>query len=229
MNQNGFATPALLTLLPLLLSIAAFAAGSFLILKENRRAHFECRSGLIDAQEKLLSDMDRLLELNKQARALRIQRKLAEAAVVAAIGNPAALALAQQALQLVIAQQKALTAVQKSLIVKANLGSRARVRLVSKKVSDEVRLIKNPTLSVEPISSDLAPEYKVSSRIEEQHTIKITWNFKPLNFLPDWLNEILKQKNLQFTAECSTTSEKGKSKWQPRLKRDKLLSSFASS
>jgi hypothetical protein len=227
MNQNGFATPALLTLLPLLLSIAAFAAGSFLILKENRRAHFECRSGLLDAQEKLLSDMERLLALNTQARALRIQRRLAEAAVIASAANPPQLLIAQQALQLVIAQQKALAVIQKSLIAKANLGSRVRVRGVSRKVSSEIRQIKDPTLSVEPTSAEIAPEYKVSSKIEEQHTIKITWNFRPLMFLPEWLNDILKQKNLQFTTECATTSEKGKSKWQPRLKRDKLLSNSA--
>ncbi len=195
-------------------------------MRENRRALFECRAGLLDTQEKLLSDMDSLLKLNSPARALKAQRLAAEAAVIAIASNPAALAAAQVALQLVIAEQRALEVLQRSIILKANLGSRVRVRQVSKRVSDEVSSVRTPNLAVTPVTRDLAPEYKVAPEIEDKHTIRVSWIFRPLRSLPDWLNEILKQTPLKFTAECSTTSEKGKSRWQARLKRDKPLSNL---
>lgn len=226
MTQKGFATTGLLTLLPLLLSIAAFAAGSFLILRENRRALFECRAGLLDAQENLLSDMESLLKLNSTAKALRLQRLAAEAAVVASAANPPALAAAQVALRVVIAEQKALDALQRSIIAKANLGSRIRVRNVSRKVSDEVKSVRTPVLAVVPKTPDLAPEYKVAPGIEDKHVIRLSWIFRPLKALPTWINQILEQTPLKFTAECSTTAEKGKSKWQARLRRDKPLSNL---
>lgn len=222
MTQKGFATTSLLTLLPLLLSIAAFATGSFLILRENRRALFECRSGLLDAQEKLLNDMESLLKLNPVARNLKIQRKTAEAALIASAANPVALAAAQAALRFVIAQQNALDVAQRTLIQKANLSSRVRTRAVSKKVSDEVSSVHTASLAVSPTTRELAPEYKVAKEIEDKHTIRVSWIFRPLKSLPDWLNKILGQNPLKFTTECSTTSEKGSTRWQARLKRDKL-------
>ena len=202
MNQKGFATTSLLTLLPLLLSIAAFAAGSFLIMRENRRALFECRAGLLDAQEKLLRDMEALLKLNSPARALKVQRRAAEAAVLASVGNLPALAAAQAALRMVIAQQHALDRVQRTLITKANLNSKVQVRSVSKKVSNEVRSMRVPSLGVVPATPEIAPEYKVSPQIEEKHVIRVSWIFRPLKSLPDWLNKVLEQTPMKFTAEC---------------------------
>lgn len=226
MTQKGFATTSLLTLLPLLLSIAAFAAGSFLLIRENRRSHFECRAGLLDAQEKLLTDMESLLNLNTSARALKIKRSLAETAVIASAANPTALAAAQAALRLIISKQKALDVLQRSIIARANFGSRVRARNVSKKVSSEVRSVRVPTLAVTPKTRDLAPEYILDPEIEDKHTFHVSWIFRPLKFLPEWLNKILEQRPIKFTAECSTTSEKGKTKWQARLKRvSPLLSS----
>lgn len=228
MNQNGFATSSLLTLLPLLLSIAAFAAGSFLIMNENRRALFECRAGLMDAQEDLLNDMDKLLKLNPQARALKFQRAAAQAGVAAAVGYPLALPAAQATLQAVVAAQRVLDLTQRGIITSANLSAARKVHSVSQKVSDQVSAVRVPQMSVAPKSPDLAPEYEVTNDIEQRHTIKIAWIFHPLKALPNWLNKILEQRPLQFTAECSTTSEKGESTWKPRLKRDKPWSNLPS-
>jgi hypothetical protein len=240
-NQAGFATVAMVVLLPLLLALFAISAAYF-IFKNDGEARHTCRTELLRAQSQIATDLKELLSLNTDAFLLREERRLAEEAVVASTIESPGLGTAAAEIRLaqVIAKQQIFAIKQQLIISRArqrSLTSPGRalesVRLklaASARVQSEDGLPYEFSSRSKPAFFDvvaqpkdsITPDYQPSPEFQRHQEMKARWSFNVGSFLPPWLRKIVPATGLQAQADCSTTLEKEGNSWEPRITKGKF-------
>lgn len=230
-NENGFITSAFLILLPLFVAVLASITAAYFLFTADSRARQVCRVEVLNAQTTLAKDLNRLIDMNTQAAALRAKRKQAEA--LAASGQPQAVA----ALQAVIAEQIAFSAQQRLLLMKARLLSRTAPSVALTKAMASIRKsafgFAAFDFSAEAINgsahsaafdvlpsppTDLTPNYRPSALFTRNQEMRARWAFDVAKLLPPWLRRLVQAQGLHRRSEgdCSATIEKGR-KWEPKM------------
>lgn len=247
MNQRGFGTVALLALLPLFLTLVAGAASAFLLFRSDAKLRHECRTKLLDSQDKVAVHLRKLIALNPKARALRRQRQMADAAVMSTPpGTAGAVARARQAY--VIDMQLVLAAKQRALIAQGILASRRgptqATQAVHRSTNEETMLYRGETadrgrnvrstrvaaFDVRPSpANSLTPDYEPAANFADSQTMRVRWTFGLGSFLPEWVKTWIPLDGLKFAADCSATiakttpvrlttkNSKEETKWSPIL------------
>jgi hypothetical protein len=233
-NENGFGLVSFLALLPVILAAAAVILSSTVLLKADAKAKHQCRTELLNAQNSVSNKLERLIAMNKGAKALRIERRAAEAAVVAAAGVPVALAAAMAALDLVIAEQTAYAAIQNALIVAARLESELSPLQVSMGVQgsfSSVSLFRRPDvigsrlktgsfpLDASPQESP-TPDYEPTTDFTREQTMSVTLEFLIAPLFPNWVRTLVTMDDLSLKTTCSASIEKGDRRWYAVLRPD---------
>ncbi len=244
-NERGNVTLALLGLLPLCLAVVLSVIAVFFVLRTHGVNLHECRTRLMRTESERLLVMQDLVGLNPEARKLRSQAKVAMKAVRAArlTGNPKAIAAAEAARAVVVALQLALSAKQKSLLVKANIEARISISrlkhaIKNETMKDQQLYSANQAAVIGDISEErevlavvaspsesLTPDYQPAQDFEKREQIRVSWKFWPARLLPDWLQpagDYLQEFFIE--GQCSSTAErKGNNQWRSRLAADKPL------
>lgn len=221
----------LIILSPLLLSIMMLVFATYFLLKADAVARHICRAEVLKAQKSAAESLNALLNLNKEALALRIRRKAAEAMV--ASGQPHGIA----ALQTITIQQMAFGKAQRALVLKGKQTSHLAPNLILLRIKSALTktaamfgannfIIDGQSISakfdlvtIPPLS--LTPNYDPSILFREKQEMRLTWRFKVFSIMPSWLVKYLGPNNLTLKGDCAGTLEKGV-KWEPRLKMTKL-------
>ena len=185
-----------------------------------------CRTELLETQEKAGKTLKQLMDLNNTARSLRIALKIAEAALIAAYAteNPAIIAEAQVQVDQIKLQQKALDALQKSLILRANTqlftGVQKAARLLREQdqwnqahmsdiLSFKIRhiLAKPTTLAVKPDQPDVAPVYELKNDFTEAQALHVSWTSEFQTRWKENLQWLSNHHNLKQACSASLKSE----------------------
>jgi hypothetical protein len=235
-SDGGFTVVGLLVLLPFLVSIVAVMSGAMMLISADAELKHECRTTLIDAQDEIARDLEALMKLNGEARALRKARAAAERMVRLAVAPPAAVA-ARAALALVIARQTALAARQTALVFRAKSKSqttplktklklhrslREKARLIETREAILATRLKTASFDVVRTPADsLTPDYNPAPgfSIAQEMSVDAEWSVTTL--LPAWLRQWLGREDLKMKTTCRATIEKKGNGWKSLLKADK--------
>lgn len=161
-------------LLSSILLLSVLLLKTFLLLQDWKKHQHICRTTTVRAQKHILRGMKELMALNPRATRLRIQRRLAEQSVKAAV-LPQARAAAQAHLMMVISQQMRLARKQHSLIRQSRIQAQAEIR--SQKLKLKRASIPFSILKTHPQS--LTPNYILPpAGLEHLQKIEVTWTKK---------------------------------------------------
>ncbi|MES2857349.1 MAG: hypothetical protein V4692_15875 [Bdellovibrionota bacterium] len=235
-NEKGFGLVSFLSLIPLLLAMGVFVAAAMSLLKVDAQAKHMCRTELLRSQEKISGRLEQLLKMNNLAKALRIERAAADAAVLAAAAYPLVLPVALAAQQAVVVQQSVLAAAQNTLIATARLESKlapARSILeVRKAISSnlfESRLVivgsslrtGDFPLRSSPKSSP-TPDYDPTNDFSDRQKMKLKLTVLVSSLLPEWMHGFVDLRGLKLETVCTATiaKEPGDRRWSAVLKPD---------
>lgn len=217
-QEKGFALVALVTLLPLCLSVA-LAFGTVLhVLKRKSLAQAICIQEAMQLQESLKNPLRRLMAMNSKAQSLRIRRLWADQNLARALatGIPGNIAAAQAIQTAVIAQQLAFRAKQELLLAEAALiRAWAKQRFYQRAVrigGREIRMshpdIRALAVRPQPPAS-LSPDYvKLPTfRYSQQQRYRFR-----VDLMQNWP---LSSADMSFvqTAECAVTLKGENQKW----------------
>ncbi len=220
-----------LILLPFLISVLSLIAGSVLLLNADARLKHDCRTSVLNSQREVASKLSELISLNLPAKALRVERTLAEnelrLATLAA--NPPAVTIAKAHLLSVQLRQNALMIRQKALVVLARSKSmaapaKAKAAVLGglTKVSQE-NGVRMPGLrssvragifdvETEP-KGDVTPDYKPSPQFTARQTVDLNVDLELGPLLPEWLRNLLPTKGLKLNTHCQGTIERQENEW----------------
>jgi hypothetical protein len=228
MNSRGFASVALLLLMPLLLTGFAVLAGTFLVLTAEGKIRHQCRVELLKSQKRVSDLLRELMDLNPEAARLRRWEKRSLAGPQAARGW-------------VVRQQIALALRQKSLIQRARLESALGPARASRATRE---LYLQATLSTENAPSrvraawksrrkggafelnaspndSLTPDYHPVARFSDKQVMTLNWEIGLSEILPDWLEPLTGATPLKLKGECAATLIQEGENWVPKLSADK--------
>ncbi|MFN7905351.1 MAG: hypothetical protein ACK5P5_09220 [Pseudobdellovibrionaceae bacterium] len=234
-NQNGFVTVFLLATLPVIVGLIAAVTVMTSSLNLDQQLKKTCREELIRSQENSAKSLDRLFNLNPMALKLRFQKHAAQIALAAAVASLNQVAIAKytkELLKIERARQR-LHRIQQTILQRQNIANhmglnRVQIALAASLAAtvhgnfftEHIQFTgrKHVGLAVEPDQPDTAPIYELQNPFEEKQTLSIFWKWKVQGIQP-----VLKKLSLQFQRECSVTLIQRNHKWQPLLRRDKLL------
>lgn len=193
-SQKGFVQVFLISLLPILLAGFLVILFSQYYLKNWMESVHICRVELLTSQKKTAGHLKRLMDFNPVAQALRTALVAAEIefAVALATENFAAMAIAQQKIQNIKRQQRALDKIQKAIIAQANFQMARGVEAVSRKIKQQSAALQAklpeyfsfriyqirvfPTrLAVKPDRPDIAPVYGLQRNFEDRQSLHVSW------------------------------------------------------
>ncbi len=212
-NQNGQSIILLLIILPYLISFVLAGVLFYKTLLQKSESLHICRLGIIEYQTAQLSGLNSLLQLNPIAKGLRVKRKNAETAYLAAKKSkvPKLIAAALAYKLTVIAEQKAFHLQQKTIIWLAQ--SRANEILLNTKFNIsqltytfKIQIIGNSKLKIkkQPRSSS-SPDYLVRSQFSKKQNVNIKWE-----------NNLLRN-TLPLPVSCGATIIRKDNKWKTSL------------
>ncbi len=225
--QQGFGVVGMLVLLPFLISVLSLIAGSVLLLKTDARLKHDCRTSVLNSQREVAGRLRELIALNRPAKALRLERKLAENELRLAIlaSNPPAIAMARAHLLSVQLRQKALMIRQKALVVIAkgkSIAAPARAKAavlggLEKESRDNGGLrtsMRGGVFEVvtEP-KGDTTPDYHPSPKFTAKQTVDLNVELELGPLLPEWLRKLLPTKGLKLNTHCQGTIERQENEW----------------
>lgn len=213
---------SLLLIAPLLITLIVCIGGAFYMMKRQSLAQAHCVQQAVRMQDRLRTVLEKLLNLNRQASALRVRRAQADQALASAVssGNPYAIAAAKAVQLAVILQQTAHRARQEKLLAEAAAERRAGVR----ELHTQLR-----TLKTGPIDSRsyywraLAVEAKPASSISpdfepvpgftifQQHRFKFRIGLLP----PFSIGEVF--PNVFLKTECSASLSGKENSWNVEI------------
>lgn len=223
-NERGIGLVALLCLLPLLVTFLLGVGVLSRQLLQWGKLHHQCRLKVVKHQNQLRSFLLKLSSLNPKAQRLQTQKKMAQAAFIAALatGQPGAIKAAQSHLQRITSQQLLLDGKQRMLFVLAH--AEARRFFLQMKMDQQftdVRFKHLADKSSYPLAvqahppHSLAPVYLPAVRFNEKQALGITSNWSPVGLTP------LKNKS-QWRIECGATLTKEGKKWMTHLRKVNL-------
>lgn len=234
MDRNGFATAALLILLPLVLTAIAVIASGLLVSYAADGVTHRCRQELLGTATRMAASVEALFLLNHEAEALRLRRKMAEAEVAATIGTPL-LMKAQANLALVIQAQVALARRQSILLTLARAegaSGSTRALLAARSNFESLRRFLNlragqasswrpeastVPLVVKPLGS-LTPDYLAPPDFQTSTEMSLSWSIPLSTLLPEWLSHLASVGDLKLKSTCTARLEKEKQRWIAKLK-----------
>jgi len=224
MNQRGHTT--LVFLLPLLLSIFSLVAGLTLSFNSYTKTLKFCRHDLLASQEILNTSINSLINLNPEAKALRISRKLAESTLTTSQAYPPLYPAALAAYRAVVAKQAALHFTQLSLISNAKFQALSQIQALKKKILSQIRGSQTvhtyPNLAVEETPpSSASPSYQRQINFSMRQKISFRWTYPAIAVLPKWVQFLIPSK-FNISGKCSSTISKRNLKWKARLSEDKF-------
>jgi len=193
-QEDGFAATVFLTILPVLLAGLFFLLFSQYYLKNWTQSLYTCRSELLDTQAAVRKNLEKLMALNPEVRALRIALNEAyvELAAAAAAENPGWAAEVQRRINQIKMQQRQIDAQQKFYIMTSNLkmanGAQKVIRLLHEQdqwnqshlpsmLSFRIRNIapKLTLLAVKPDIPDVAPVYEPKNDFTQEQELRVSW------------------------------------------------------
>jgi hypothetical protein len=193
-QQNGFAATVFLTILPALLAGLFFLLFSQYYLKNWTQSLYTCRSELLDTQAAVRKNLEQLMALNPEVRALRIAFHAAEVELAAATAaeDPAGIAEAERQIEQIKKQQRQIDARQKYYIQTSNLKMAGGVQKVihllrgqdqwnqshmPNILSFRIRSIspKLALLAVKPDIPDVAPVYELKNDFTQEQELRVSW------------------------------------------------------
>lgn len=194
-DQNGSAVVLLLSILPLFIALYFLVMKDWGAQKLIQNQRLACESVLIETQKSVGNDIRALLALNLWMKAAKIEHKLAQAALAAAIvaANPPAIAAAQVALKATELQLKLLRARQLYLIQSANWHMFKGLKSAKDKIEQETQLERKQSLLLQGFAlqwglpsitmlavrtvevSDPYPTYELKDGFTDKQTLSLTW------------------------------------------------------
>lgn len=227
-QENGFAAVVFLTILPVLLAGLFFLLFSQYYLKNWMQSLHICRTELLETQASVGKDLDRLMKLNPQVKALRIALNIAYIQLAAAIAaqNPAAAAAAQARIMQIKQQQRLLAGVQKALIFSANSKMLSGPLKVSRRLREQdqwnqarmpalfsfrthqIRTFPN-TLAVKPDSPDAPPVYELQKDFTQAQALNVSWTSEFQTNTKERFGWIQNHHKLKQNCSASLKDDKG--------------------
>lgn len=234
-NDGGFGIVGFLILLPFLLSVLALIAGSALLFKADAHLQHECRTSVLNSERTIAQQLRKLMALNPQASALRLERTLAETQLKAALAaaQPAAIAAAEAYVSIIKARQTLMAIEQKKLIAHARLETLQAPRLSRTAVKNAlVNEARENRVTVPDTSShlrpgffdiiatpknDLTPNYNPSTSFSAKQTVDVDVKIEVCSLLPEWLRKLLPTRGLTVNTHCQATIENQENQWTETL------------
>jgi len=216
-SQGGFALTLLISMLPLILSaLFFFLFTSFLVKNWMQSAHI-CRSTLLETQNQVGKELDKLMSQNLPAKSLRLRLAAAKIELAAAIAseNPVWISAVELKIQQIQIQRIRLDHFQKMIILKANLQmARGSQRVVQKlrqqdfenqkrlpsffsfSIRPQIPVYK--TVAIRPDLPDIAPVYELLPGFEDQQSLSISWisEFSAGRRGESWIHSVHQKKDL---------------------------------
>lgn len=184
-RQNGFILIGLVALTPLFLAALTAIALTLVLTHQIESDRKTCRQGLAEGLENGAPFIQKLMALNPQAQALRIQVIITKAKLATALAtkNLTAIALYTRQLQILKKTQKLLHQNQLILLQTGNQVLRTAQlntwrRLQLKKTSIHSRAANPPLLksfAVHPDDPDMAPTWSLDKNFSLAQKVKQTW------------------------------------------------------
>lgn len=236
-SKSGIININLLLLLFCIIGLGYFQLFLTKQLEHQAKLRTSCLKIFLPVHQSLNRSVDNLLSLNPQSTALKIEYNLLTIQISAAL----AAGRFESAMALQIKQDKVmlqrfdLDVKQKTIILNAN-------RLITQKIRDYTSLVRSesnayqegvrhymnfssqitevyPTrFAVEPQSTDIAPNYKMSGNFSTQQGFKILWSSL-------WIavnqTRLFQNFNFKHIQTCEVTSERSLSEWRLKIKMDK--------
>ena len=229
-GQQGFAFINLLFLIPAAMMLMSGIVLMALTLRNYNLTTAGCRRAVWLAQTDMGKTLTQMLRLNPEARRLRLQRKIVETELKAAIAavQPVLVTALEAELTMVTAQQIRLRQQQQRLLIQAGLRrAAARGDFTRQQTQVPVWQVTNSSLSknlavnfIPPF--DLSPDTVVSPNFEKLQKLTLNWQTNLLAQAPTNLMDTLNIKPLIFKGRCSASLEQEGLKWRPQLVADKF-------
>lgn len=207
---------------PLFSTLVIMSLASLAVVAVKKKLTLElnfCVTQMTQLQISHKKQTKKLLALNPYAKTLRGARRSADIAVKLAPPQfkPAALI----ALNIVKLKQKALKALQKSILIQAYATSTHSYFKMTSKGYIAFRRPKGLVVESYPKNSD-SPSYKLRDNYTELKSVKYTKAFDVLSFLPPSFKTLFFKKPYYKLFKCgSTLNVKGRLPWKTKLILDK--------
>lgn len=224
-STAGFALVALLAAMPLMISVLVGLSLAAMALKNRTELFATCRAEVWNAQKDMSQMLRNLVSLNPRAKALRAQRKLAEAEVKAARAsmNPPLIAAAETHRALILNRQMYLRAEQERILFQARARramARAQMNQAAHAKQGRVTDFFSPVtaLAVERFPPhDLTPDHTPKPGFAGEQKLQFRWHAELFQGTPEWLLKSAALSRLRFNGECSATLKEEKESWRPQL------------
>lgn len=222
MNRQGFATVFIVSFIPVIILLLCAVVGASLVLLQWRHSHEFCQTSLLEVQNISAKQINKLFALNPRATALRMERAIAEANLLASpSGGPPAVAAAKAYLDSVVIRQALLRAQQERIKGQALLMPNLKLVEVQQKfvrmTAIEMPTTTNAHLNVRPTPANSeSPDYLPLESFSKRQVIRGSWTISPSKLLPEWLRRHL-PRLAKLKGKCAATlAEKG-TLWNPIL------------
>lgn len=230
MNNQGFSTLSFIVFLPLAL-ILTFSV-FWIVWFNNQKLAVEniCHYHLLKAQDHLVSGNNKIMNLNFYAKFLIIQKRVLNVVIIVAPPPAKAAAIAQR--KIVVAQQKILNKVQRSIIHLSNIRANGELFKLRRSFNEKNKEIKNfwnvqtsrsPVVGIFPKTSqikidtkDIASTYKRIANHESKQSFNAQWRIPIKRFLPNWVTQLVPVQN-NWYGQCQTHPHQGEFKWRSAI------------
>lgn len=185
-NRRGFALVMMLSLLPVGLAVAFAAGAGGLVISERREAMNSCRTTLMTGLKQAAVPMQRLLDLNPVATALRLRTLQTQISLAAAVASWDIVGAAYHTAQLakVMRQRRALDRMQKALYESARVllvGAQTRAFAALNGRRGFLNILALPMRparpALRPKDPGLAPTWEKMPRFPEAQRLDQSWQW----------------------------------------------------
>ncbi|MCB0378546.1 MAG: hypothetical protein KDD33_08645 [Bdellovibrionales bacterium] len=199
-NQKGYTLISFCFFLPIVFIVVFSCLWVTWFLVQKNRLENICHHHTLLAQQYLVKNNNKLLNLNRRAWQLYLEKKALQELIRSA--PPQARLVLALRLRRVIQQQVILRKQQKSFIYTGNVWSKRQAFLLKKDFSQQVHNMAKawnkpfsyPQLhfswsksQVTPLLSDIAPPYRRAIRHESKQVISLRWSIPMGSMTPSWL------------------------------------------
>lgn len=227
-------------LLPVFMGLLLLGSAILIFVKIDQQYQHICRLQGTIGQSEVAPKLKSLLALNPVSVALRVKRSIAMAQMAAATASQNYVALAKATFEYnkVLEKMRKLDTAQKELIRQSNLSLQLRYHKTRLSLNlqgtqnSSLGILKGsfrlnspppPKLAVRPDDADLAPTYSPEKDFENKQALVQKWQYtlsviRPLRRLIDG--------EFKFEKSCAVTLREESHTWEPKVKRDKSLSSL---
>jgi hypothetical protein len=217
-EQHGFSVLAFSFLIPIGFFCCMVVLASYHIITKYTHIQNECRSHVMEAQQLFGKKLKELMDLNKDASALRAEERKLRVTILALSVTPAAAAPFVELLHINLFRQGVLRTKQEEILLSASMGARKIMAELSARINNAkyssvgLRVYKSPLTAI-------APDHLPVPFFSELQTIKVKWNYSISDFVPSILLTLFSNTNYPKTVEgsCAATLVQKGEVWNPKL------------